>query len=183
VGVPTLHRSFFAFGQGAPGTLGALCQHAVPEGKELIMSEHNKTLARRGFEETWNQGKLNVIDELVASTATFHDVNVPGGKFTGPEGVKQFVQIYRNAFPDVRFTINDQIAEGDKVVTRWTAIGTHKGELMGIAPTNKRSTVTGINIERYQDGKVVEAYSSYDMLGMLQQLGVVPALTPAAASR
>jgi steroid delta-isomerase-like uncharacterized protein len=146
------------------------------------MSEQNKALARRTLEEAWNQGQLAVIDELVASNATFHDANVPGGKITGPQGLKQVVQIYRSAFPDVHFTVNDQIAEGDKVTTRWTATGTHKGEFMGIAPTNKHATVTGIDIERYQDGKVVEAYSSYDMLGMLQQMGVVPTLTPAGAS-
>jgi steroid delta-isomerase-like uncharacterized protein len=145
------------------------------------MSEQNKALARRAIEEIWNQGKLAVIDELVASNATYHDPNVPGGKFTGPEGVKQFVQIYRGAFPDVRLTINDQIAEGDKVVTRWTATGTHKGQFMGIAPTNKHSTVTGVNIERFQNGKVVEGWANYDMFGMLQQMGVVPALAPAGA--
>jgi steroid delta-isomerase-like uncharacterized protein len=143
------------------------------------MSDQNKALARRGIEEVWNQGKLAVIDELIASNATFHDPNVPGGKFTGPEGVKQFVQIYRTAFPDVHITINDQIAEGDKVVTRWTATGTHKGELMGTAATNKYATVTGVDVERYQGGKVAESWANYDMFGMLQQLGVVPSLTPA----
>ncbi|GAC1460366.1 MAG: hypothetical protein PVSMB1_10570 [Gemmatimonadaceae bacterium] len=145
------------------------------------MSEQNKALARRAFDEVWNQAKLTTIDELTASNATFHDPNVPGGKFTGPQGLKQFVAIYRAAFPDVHITINDQIAEGDKVVTRWTATGTHKGELMGIAPTNKRATVVGVDIDRYQDGKVVEAWASYDMLGMLQQLGVVPTMAPAGA--
>jgi len=149
---------------------------------ESIMSEQNKALARRSIEEIWNQGKLAVIDELVASDATFHDPSVPGGKFTGPQGMKQFVQIYLGAFPDVRLTINDQIAEGEEVVTRWTATGTHSGELMGIAPTNKRATVTGVDIDRYQGGKVVEAWASYDMLGLLQQLGVVPTLAPAAAT-
>ena len=145
------------------------------------MSEQNKALARRAIEEVWNEGKLAVIDELTASNATYHDPNVPGGKFTGPEGVKQFVQIYRGAFPDVRLTINDQIAEGDKVVTRWTATGTHKGQLMGIAATNKHATVTGVDVDRFQNGKVVEAWASYDMFGLLQQLGVVPALAPAGA--
>jgi steroid delta-isomerase-like uncharacterized protein len=144
------------------------------------MSEQNKALARRGLDEVWNQGKLTTIDELTASNATYHDPNVPGGKFTGPEGVKQFVQIYRGAFPDVHITVNDQIAEGDKVVTRWTATGTHKGQLMGIAPTNKPATVTGCDIARYQNGKVVEAWASYDMFGMLQQLGVVPAMATGA---
>ena len=146
------------------------------------MSEQNKALARRSIEEIWNQGKLAVIDELVASDATFHDPSVPGGKFTGPQGMKQFVQIYLGAFPDVRLTINDQIAEGEEVVTRWTATGTHSGELMGIAPTNKRATVTGVDIDRYQGGKVVEAWASYDMLGLLQQLGVALSLAPAGAT-
>ncbi|GAC1447446.1 MAG: hypothetical protein PVSMB1_19730 [Gemmatimonadaceae bacterium] len=146
------------------------------------MSDQNKALARRALEEVWNKGNLAVINELVASNATYHDANVPGGKFTGPEGVKQFVQIYRGAFPDVRITIDDQIAERDTVCTRWTATGTHKGEFMGIAPTGKATTVTGVDIDRYQNGKVVEAWASYDMLGMLQQLGVVPSLAPAATS-
>jgi steroid delta-isomerase-like uncharacterized protein len=145
------------------------------------MSEQNKALARRALDEVWNQRKDTVIDELTAPNATFHDPNVPGGQFTGPQGLKQFVQIYQAAFPDVHITINDQIAEGDKVVTRWTAVGTHKGELMGIAPTNKRATVAGVDIDRYQDGKVVEAWASYDMFGLLQQLGVVPSMAPAAA--
>lgn len=145
------------------------------------MSEQNKALARRALEEIWNQGKLAVIDELTASNATFHNPNVPGGKFTGPEGLKQFVQIYRGAFPDVHIAINDQIAEGDKVVTRWTATGTNKGQLMAIPPTNKHATVTGVDIARYENGKVVEAWASYDMFGMLQELGVVPSMAPAAA--
>ena len=75
---------------------------------------------------------------------------------------------------------NDQIADGDKVVTRWTATGTHKGQLMGIAPTNKHATITGVDIARYHDGKVVEAWASYDMYGLLQQLGVAPAMAAAA---
>jgi steroid delta-isomerase-like uncharacterized protein len=154
----------------------------VPEGKEWIMSDQNKALARRGIEEVFNQGKLNVVDELVASNATYHDANVPGGKFTGPEGVKQFVQIYRTAFPDLKITIEDQVAEGDKVVTRWSATGTHKGDLMSIPATNKPATVTGTDIERYQNGKVVESWASYDMFGMLQQLGVVPSMTPAGTA-
>jgi steroid delta-isomerase-like uncharacterized protein len=146
------------------------------------VSDQNKALARRSLEEVWNQGNLAVIDELVAPNATFHDPSVPGGKFTGPEGLRQFVQIYRGAFPDVRITINDQVAEGDKVVTRWTATGTNSGQLMGIAPTGKQATVTGVDIDRYEAGKVVEAWANYDMFGMLQQLGVVPSLAPAGAS-
>jgi steroid delta-isomerase-like uncharacterized protein len=146
------------------------------------MSEQNKALARRGIEEVWNQGKLSAIDELIASNAIYHDPNVPGGSFTGPDGLKQFVTIYRTAFPDVRIRVDDQIADGDKVVTRWTATGTHKGDLMGIAPTNKFATVAGVDIELFQNGKVVESWASYDMFGMMQQLGVVPSMTPAGTS-
>ena len=146
------------------------------------MSEQNKALARRGLEEVWNQGKLALIDELTASNAIYHDPNVPGGQYTGPAGEKQFVQIYRAAFPDVHITVEDQLAESDKVVTRWTATGTHKGDLMGIPPTNKRATVTGVDIARFHDGKVVEAWVSYDMHGMMQQLGVVPSMAPAGKS-
>ena len=144
------------------------------------MSEPNKALSRRIFEEVWNQGRLHLIDDLVASNFTDYDPSLPGGKVTGREGLKQVVQMYRTAFPDVHFTINDQIAEGDKVVTRWTATGTQKGALMSIAPTSKRSTVTGISIEHYKDGKAVETWGNWDTLGMLQQLGVVPTMAPAA---
>lgn len=146
------------------------------------MSEQNKALARRSIEEVWNQGKLALINEFYASNLNVHDRNVPGGTVTGTEGFKQFVQIYRTAFPDLRFKVDDQIAEGDKVVTRWTATGTHKGDMMGIAPTNKFGTVAGVDINLYQGGKVVEAWWSYDMLGLLQQLGVVPSMTPAGTS-
>jgi steroid delta-isomerase-like uncharacterized protein len=153
-----------------------------PEGKELIMSEQNKALSKRAIEEVWNQRKLESIDELVDANSVLYDPSVPGGKVNGTQGYRQFVEIYLAAFPDLRFTIHDQIAEGDKVVTRWTGTGTHKGALMGIAPTGKRSTVTGITIDRYQSGKVVESWANYDTLGMFQQLGVVPVLAPAGTS-
>jgi len=84
--------------------------------------------------------------------------------------------MYRTAFPDVHFTIEDQIAEGDRVVTRWTARGTHQGPLVGIPPTSKQVTMSGIAIYRLVDGKIVEQWGVNDMLGLLQQLGVVPIL-------
>jgi steroid delta-isomerase-like uncharacterized protein len=153
-----------------------------PEGKELIMSEQNKALTKRAIEEGWNQGKLEVFDELVAANCVFNNPMLPGGKITGPEAYKQVAQMYRTAFPDLRLTINDQVAEGDKVVTRWTSTGTHKGALMGIAPTGKRGTSTGITIDRFQSGKLVEQWHNGDDLGMLQQMGVVPVLAPAGPS-
>ncbi len=145
------------------------------------MSEQNKALSRRNFEEVWNQGKLNVIDELVTANTVLHDPSIPGGKVTGTQGYRQYVEMYLAAFPDAHFTIQDQIADGDKVATRWTASGTHKGALMGIAPTGKHATATGITIDRYQNGKAVESFTNFDTLGMFQQLGVIPMLAPAGA--
>jgi predicted ester cyclase len=93
----------------------------------------------------------------------------------GPEGVKQYVGRLREGFPDVILTVEDQVAEGDKIATRWTAQGTHDGELMGIDPTGRVATVTGITVQRFAaDGRIVEGWTSWDMFGMLQQLGVAP---------
>jgi predicted ester cyclase len=146
-----------------------------------MLSETNKTLSRRFFDEVFGKGKLNVLDEIIARD---HINSGPGtlpGLPTGPEGAKQLVTVYRNAFPDLRFTIDDQIAEGDKVVTRWTANGTHQGELAGIAPTNKTSTVTGIVVDRIANGKIAESWGIFDQFGMMQQLGVIP--TPELATK
>jgi steroid delta-isomerase-like uncharacterized protein len=137
-----------------------------------MSTEQNKANARRGFEEVWNQGKLAVVDELTDPNVVLHD---PTMTMHGSEQFKQFVMMYLSAFPDAHFTVEDQIAEGDKVVTRYTARGTHRGTLMGIAPTGKQVVVTGIAIDHYANGKVVEGWGSYDLLGMMQQLGVIPA--------
>jgi len=145
------------------------------------MSEQNKALYRRILEEVWNQGKLDVIDELWSADTVSHDASFPNGRNTGPKGSRQFVETTRAAFPDLRFTIHDQIAEGDKVVTRWTMTGTHSDALMGIAPTGKRVTVTGISIARFQAGRLVETWNNWDRLTMLQQLEAGPSL--AAAGR
>ena len=139
-----------------------------------MSAEEKKAIVRRLFEELWNQGKLDVADEIFATDYIFHEPIA--GEVRGPEGFKQFVSMYRIAFPDLQFRIEDQIAEGDKIVTRWTATGTHKGELMGISPTSVQVTVTGIGIARTDGGKIVEFWDNYDALGMLQQLGVVPPL-------
>ena len=146
-----------------------------------MLSETNKTVSRRFFEEVFGKGKLNVLDEIIA---TDHVNNGPGTLPelpNGPEGAKKLVTVYRNAFPDVHFTIDDQIAEGDTVVTRWTADGTHQGELLGIPATSKTSTVTGITVDRILNGKIAETWGIFDQFGMMQQLGVIP--TPELATR
>src|SRR5439155_303645 len=96
-------------------------------------------------------------------------------EFRGPEGFKQVVTIYRTAFPDLHITIEDQVTEGDLVAGRFVARGTHHGELMGIPPPGKAVTVTGIDLSRYRAGKMVEYFEVFDALGMMQQLGVIPA--------
>ena len=146
-----------------------------------MSAEQNKANTRRAFEEVWNEGKLVVVDELTDPNYVGHDP--VAGDIRGREALKQFISLYRNAFPDIRMTIEDQVAEGDSVVTRWSASGTHKGELMGIAPTGKQGRVTGITIERYSGGKTVEDWTNWDALGLLQQLGVVPALGQPAGAR
>jgi steroid delta-isomerase-like uncharacterized protein len=137
------------------------------------MSEENKAVARRIIEEVWNKKNLDAIDELIA--ADYVDHTLPPGLPAGREGARAFIGTYLNAFPDVKLTIEDMITEGDKVVTRWTATGTHTGELMGIPATGKRITVTGLDITRFSGGKSVEFWGQFDQMGMMQQLGVIPA--------
>ena len=138
-----------------------------------MSTEENKAIIRRYFEELFNQGNLSVADEIIAEG---YQSTLPGVG-PGPDGQKQFYQMYQAAFPNLHFTIEDMIAEGDKVVTRWTARATHQGEFQGIAPTGKQVTVSGISIDRIADGKMQETWTNYDQLGMLQQLGVIPTST------
>jgi len=145
------------------------------------MSEENKDLARRFMEEAYNKGNVDFIDEVVASDYVAHDPTSPEGTGGGADGAKRFVEMYRSAFPDLRMTVEDLIAEGDKVVTRWTARGTHQGELMGIPPSGNRVEVTGINVDRIEGGKFMETWSNYDALGMMQQIGAVPSAEQAQA--
>ena len=131
------------------------------------MSEENKAVVRRLFEEAWNQGNLAVVDELFAPDYVGH---IPPEILNGPEAFKQFVKEYRTVFPDIHFTIEDLVAEGDKVVGRWTCRGTHKGELQGIPATGVQVTSTGIHVSRIAGGKIVEAWSNWDAMGVMQQL-------------
>jgi len=144
------------------------------------MSEQNKNAVRRLFEEVWNKGYVPVADELFASTYTHHDSSTPDvGR--GPESEKKRVSLYRNAFPDLRLTIEDLIAEGETVMARWSCRGTHRGDLNGIAPTGKQFTISGVSIARFASGKMVEGWVNWDALGLMQQLGVVPELAKAKA--
>ena len=141
-----------------------------------MSTDTNKEIVRRVAVEPW-EGNLGVIDELIASDYVVHDPAQPEAR--GPEGVKEFVRTYLTGFPDGRITVDDQLAEGDLVATRWTGRGTQNGELMGIPPTGKQVTVSGLTISRVKDGKIVEEWSNWDTLGMLRQLGVVPEMAGA----
>jgi len=133
--------------------------------------EENKALGRRSVEEVWGKGNLDAVDELYATDFVWHWA--PPGVAPDREGYKQFVTMSFAAFGDVHCATEDAIAEGDKVVVRWTWRATHKGEYMGIAPTGKKVTLTGIAISRIVDGKIVEEWGEMDNLGMMEQLGVV----------
>jgi len=138
-----------------------------------MQPEENKAVVRRFLEEVFRGGNLELADELFTPDYVLHDFAVPK-EMRGPEGMKRYMSMYRAAYPDTSFTIEDQVAEGGKVVTRWTGRGTHQGELMGIPPTGERVTVTGIEFDRVSGGRIEETWVSYDALGMMQQLGVIP---------
>lgn len=137
-----------------------------------MSAEQNKTIARRFFLDAFSKGRLELLDDLLASDYVDHDA--PPGTPPGQEGIRYLMSAFRNAFPDVQFTVEDQVAEGDKVVTRYTFRGTHQGDLFGIPPTGRRVAFPGISIYRIENGKMREAWVNYDMMGMMQQLGVVP---------
>ena len=137
-----------------------------------MSTEENKAIFRRYVEEVGNEGNLEVADEIFSSYLA-HQAD--GSVLErGPEDVKRFMGEFREGFPDFHTTIEDQIAEGDKVVTRWRMNGTHRGEFRSIAPTGAEMEVTGIGIFRFSDGKVVESWDNFDQLGMMQQLGAIP---------
>jgi steroid delta-isomerase-like uncharacterized protein len=139
------------------------------------MSEQNKAIERRLLDEVYNQGKLEVIDELVASDFVGHGTAMEGGD-QGRDAYKGFVIMMRTAFPDLQMMIEDQVAEGDKVVTRFRARGTHTGTFQGIPPTGKTGELSGTIIDRIADGKIIECWGNSDDLGLLQQLGIVPSV-------
>ena len=134
------------------------------------MPGQNEAIAHRYFEEIFNQGKLDVAEEIVANTHINHDrVN----EVQGIGGLKEVAAKYRKAFPDLHLAIEDTISQGDKVVVRWSWSGTHKGDLAGLAPTGKKTGGTGTTIFRLSDGKIAESWVNWDTLGMLEKLGVV----------
>ena len=133
-----------------------------------------RTFVRSTTEEIWRTGNANLIDEHMAPNYVLH--KPPTGFAPDREGLKAIVHAMRSAFPDLRMTVEDVVAEGDKVVQRRLYEGTHKGELFGIPASGQSVSVSQITVSRVADGKFVEEWAETDFLGMLQQLGVVPAM-------
>jgi predicted ester cyclase len=144
------------------------------EGGQSMTAEENKAVVRREMEELFNHtGNLDVADEIIDPNYVSYEPT--SGEVRGIEGAKQFAATYREAFPDLQNTIEDMVAEGDKVVVRFRARGTHQGETEAFGPpTGQRMEMTGITIKRLSEGKIVEAWTNFDALGMMQQLGLLP---------
>jgi|SRR5579859_4167811 len=138
------------------------------------MSADNKTFVRTTVEEIWRTGDVKLIDEHMAPIYVLH--NPPTGFPPNRDGLKAILQSMHSAFPDLKMTVEDVIAEGDKVVQRRVYQGTHKGELFGIPATGKSVSVSQIIVSRLADGKFVEEWAETDFLGMLQQLGAIPSM-------
>ena len=134
-------------------------------------TESTKTIARRFFEEVWNQGDDGAIDRYIAAEAVGNDPTFG----TGREAFRAQWRRWRAAFPDLHFAVEDVVAEGDKVVTRWTLTGTHRGEFDGIPATGRAVRVTGMSLDRIVDGQIAAGFDAWDALGLHRQLGALTA--------
>lgn len=138
------------------------------------MAQENSALIRRWFEEVWNEGRMEAIDEMASPDVVGHG-QAQHNTDIGLNEFRTFAVGLRRAFPDMNVVIDQVIEQGDKVVARWTSTMTHKGEFLGFAPTGKRATITGTSIQRISNGKIVEGWDNWDQLGLLVQIGAVPA--------
>src|SRR5262245_46263000 len=139
-------------------------------GGKCVTIEENKALARRFFEEVWNQADESAIDRYIAENAGGNEPDFGAGK----EAFRAQWKKWHAAFPDLHFEVEDVIAEGDKVVTRWVLTGTHKGEFQGIPATGKAIRVNGMSLDRLAGGQIAEGFDGWDSLGLRQQLGALP---------
>ena len=138
------------------------------------MSEENRALIQRWFEEVWNKGRAEAIDELFSAEGIAHGLADEGGQpLRGPAGFKPFFQKFREAFPDIEVIVEDTVSEGDKIAARCRVRATHKGDSLGFAATHKPVDFTGISIVRIKDGQIVEAWNNFDFTSMSQQLNAI----------
>lgn len=137
--------------------------------------DRNKNLVYRMFEELWNQGNLAIVEEIFSRNYVGHDPTDPNPETRethGHQDIRNFVRMMRSAAPDIHFTVEDLIADGDKVIARWTAKGTQRGDLPGVPATGRSAIVSGVTIYRITDDRISEGWQNWDAMGMLQQLGV-----------
>jgi steroid delta-isomerase-like uncharacterized protein len=147
------------------------------------MSEQNKEKMRRVLEEAFGQGKVEVIEEVFHSDFVCWDPNSGSGEIRGADTIKGEIEYFRNAVPDLTYTVEDQVSEDDKVVSRYTVRGTHQGEFFGVPGSGKRIEMTGIQIDRFDEsGKLIEEWPEYDLLGAMKQMGAIPEPTQQAGS-
>ncbi len=145
------------------------------------MTDQHKTMSRRVIEEVFSQGRYDALNEVIAPNFVSHDPAIPmEGK--GPNVVRGIAEMLRGAFPDLRMMVEDQVAERDRVMSRWTARGTHKGPFMGKPPTNRSAMVSGVTVDRFENGKLVESWINWDSAGLMQQLGIRIEDAPRAAA-
>jgi steroid delta-isomerase-like uncharacterized protein len=135
------------------------------------MSEENKAIGRRVVEEIYGGRNVDAADEIYSADYVDHDPTTPDEMRRGPEGIRQQAAMYHSAFQPLDMRVEDQVAEGDRVVTRWSGRGTHSGELMGVAATGKEVSVKGITIARIADGKIQEEWTDWNALGLMEQIG------------
>lgn len=139
------------------------------------MPVDNKVIVRQLYEEAWNKRKVDFMNLLISPSHALHGPSLDLSRSSmGPEAYKHQVEVFTIGFPDLRFTIEDTIAEKEKVVIYWTMAGTHRGEFMKIPATNKKISVDGITIHHITKGKIMDSYFSWDMWGMMEQLGMAP---------
>ncbi len=137
--------------------------------------EENKAIVRRFMEESFGGGKPELVDDLLDPDFVRYDPYIEAGEVRGAQTVKDNIVWFRNAFPDLSCTVEEQVAEGDKVVSRWTLRGTHRGDFFGVAGTGNRVEFTGIQIDRFDEsGKIVEERAEFDLLGAMRQMGAIP---------
>jgi 4-oxalocrotonate tautomerase family enzyme len=165
-------------GHSSNGHASAPAGESKKSAKDLIIEAQNKAVIRLWLEEAWSKGNYSIASEVIDQNFMVHGA---GGQSVrqGPDGVADLVRTWRNAFPDGKMSVDDLVSEGDKVVVRMTWTGTHTGEFYGIKPTGRKVNVSSIGIDRVVNGKITEGWGEVDMLGMMQQLGAVPA--PAGA--
>lgn len=139
----------------------------------MVEQQDAATLMRRWFDEIWNQGRIESVDELLAQDAVMWGTGRPDQSSRGGAEFKEFYHRQRSATPDVKITLDQVVQEGDTAFARWTATMTHTGEGFGVAPTNQTITLSGMSACRASNGKIVEGWNNWDQVGLARQLGVL----------